>query len=138
MQVLLKVASLCGLAVSLAACLLTESYRSTLESWVGSPEGRLVASWGPPDQVYELTDGSRVLSWIDGKTAYYGTAQAYPPPQSPPIYSSDGPVFIYDNPGERAYRDTVLFNRATNYCVTNFTIGANGLVNTWSYNGTDC
>lgn len=52
-----------------------------LEGWIGASDRELVLTWGAPDAIYELADGSRVLTWrrvfmgpaIDGRPAAAGT-----------------------------------------------------------------
>jgi hypothetical protein len=39
----------------------TANYEKILQSWVGSHADNLVASWGPPQSSYQLSNGGRVL-----------------------------------------------------------------------------
>ncbi len=38
---------------------------STMNAWVGKDEAALVSSWGAPDLTAPLSDGSRVLTWVN-------------------------------------------------------------------------
>ena len=40
-----------------------ETINDRMQSWVGAPEEKLISSWGPPDNVYRLAGGAKVISW---------------------------------------------------------------------------
>lgn len=48
----------------LAACKHGPSkLEKAMDSWVGEPAGKLLASWGAPDTSVKLNDGSTVMTW---------------------------------------------------------------------------
>ena len=45
----------------------TAASTEVLQSWVGHDVNELIHSWGPPTNVYELPDGSKMYTWrFDG------------------------------------------------------------------------
>ena len=66
-----------ALAACLAACATEAKFRDNMESWKGAAEGYLIASWGPPDSVYETGD-TRYLTYLhQGSYTLPGTAPTY-------------------------------------------------------------
>lgn len=52
------------ITVIAAACAGSDDPASLgLDGWIGASDRELVLSWGAPDGVYQLADGSRVLTW---------------------------------------------------------------------------
>lgn len=50
--------------LTVAGCVSGDESRGLgLDGWVGATDRELVLSWGAPDAVYQLADGSRVLTW---------------------------------------------------------------------------
>lgn len=41
-----------------------EEIEKAMKSWIGKSETELVAKWGPPSNVYKMTDGSKELTYI--------------------------------------------------------------------------
>lgn len=80
-----------------------------LESWIGATDRELVLNWGAPDAIYELADGSRVLTWRS-------------------IFA--GPAATDDQPGA---------TRPIRYeCITNIDIGPDGTIRDYAVQGNGC
>lgn len=45
-----------------------ENTRLEMQAWIGKDSSELLASWGNPDEVQNLADGTTQLSWIDEET----------------------------------------------------------------------
>jgi hypothetical protein len=43
-------------------------YQNVVSSYVGSPEGDLISSWGVPDSTYRGDDGARYLTYRSSRT----------------------------------------------------------------------
>ena len=55
--------SLVCAALLVAACA-RYSTESTMQSWVGAEQSKLVSEWGAPDLTFAQPDSTRVLTWI--------------------------------------------------------------------------
>jgi hypothetical protein len=54
--------------IFISGCATTENYKKIMETWVGSHVDRLVASWGPPQNYFPMSDGGMVLEYNDSRT----------------------------------------------------------------------
>lgn len=114
-----RVLALCA-ALLLMACASEAGYRQIVESWIGAREADLVASvWGPPDRVYEIPGGTRILS--------YSKTQTSPTVMPGLVIGSSGTSVstVIGGGGEERY------------CETNFTVEA-GVITDVSFQGNDC
>jgi uncharacterized protein YcfL len=48
---------------------------AVMQSWVGKQESDLISSWGAPDSMVELKDGTKVCTWKRVWTDNYGVHQ---------------------------------------------------------------
>lgn len=104
-------------ALTLAAC---SHLDETMESWVGSREGALVAAWGPPDSVYASPDGKvRHLTWRDER-----------------IWTTPATATTWENRYDpNLSRTTVSGGDVVRVnCVKTFVV-VGGVVRNWSYRG---
>lgn len=58
-----------ALTLSLVGCATTEGYEQLLDTWYGSSEDNLIASWGVPRAVYE-TDGKKYMVFFEMSESY--------------------------------------------------------------------
>jgi len=49
--------------------------RAVMRSWVGHQESDLISSWGAPDSMVELKDGTKVYTWKRVWNDNYGVHQ---------------------------------------------------------------
>lgn len=69
---------LLSLCFFVAGCATTKGYEMVLDSWVGGSERELIDSWGSPDNVYQLDNHQRILTYQSGGSAYIpGTSPSY-------------------------------------------------------------
>lgn len=87
-----------------------ENYEKKLQTWIGSKENDLVASWGPPASVYQTEEGKFLTFQEFGGTR-----------------STMNPI------GNSYYVNTV-----NNACKTTFFINDLGFVQSWQYEGNMC
>ncbi len=100
------------LVLLLVSCATHAKYEAKLNSWIGADADELVDSWGAPASVYEKQNGEKILRYD---------------------YSSSGaiPITNYQT-GNTSYMPV------SRSCTTEFIIGNNNRVITWSYKGDAC
>lgn len=82
-----------------------------LDGWIGATDRELVLSWGAPDAMYRLADGSRVLTWRS----------------------------VYAEPGIADGQPVTLPVRSMRYeCVTNIEVGPFGKIRDYALQGNGC
>jgi hypothetical protein len=113
------------LAATAIGCATQEGYKEVLNSYIGSPEGSLIARWGPPDQVYNSDANTKYLTYSRSHSGYVpGTLPSYQTTcnfgfcTSIPVGGSSG----------YAYTDS---------CKT-FFIVVRGTIQSWSFKGNAC
>lgn len=114
----------CVAFLLLAACATESGFREVADSWLGSTEQELVATWGPPDQVYE-SGGNKYLTYLDTGSVYV--------PGTSPTYST---TFV----GNTAYTTSYGGTPARTYamsCKVTFAI-ANSRITSYRYEGNAC
>lgn len=95
-----------------------------LDGWIGATDRELVLSWGAPDAMYQLADGSRVLTW---RSVYTGPATGIYEDARPGV--ADGqPVTPFTPPSRYARYE----------CVTNIEVGPFGKVRDYALQGNGC
>ena len=129
-----------AVALILAACATTENYKKILNTWIGSHVDRLVSSWGPPQGSFKLSNGGAVLEYRRGRTVQVG---GYPVTTPQTTYQS-GTVYGGGGYGTYSGTSTTYVTRQTpsfiinKWCNTRFTVGSNGIIETWSMEGNEC
>jgi hypothetical protein len=110
--------------VGLTGCTQLPSYSESVNSWVGSRETALVASWGIPSQVY-TTDGVKYITYNRSRTIYI-------PGEGPSYQTTTTYYGAITRPigGRSGY----TINR---YCDTTFMI-VDGVIKSASFRGNDC
>lgn len=77
MSRMLHVVAAVALAGLLSACATEAKYKANLATWVGQPEGNLIAAWGPPNGVYE-SGGAKYLTYVNASSMVLpGVAPTY-------------------------------------------------------------
>jgi len=132
-------------AFALCSCATTANYERILRSWVGAPADDLVASWGPPQNSYQLSDGGWVLEYVRSRTVPIG-GYTYTQPQT--TYHS-GSVRSYSPYGGSAHgsysgtsttyvqKQTPVYNVPLQ-CRTTFRVNSIGIITGWRLQGNDC
>ena len=132
------------LAIFLSGCSSTANYENLLESWVGLHADALVASWGPPDNSYSFSDGSRMLEYNfeedDGSEARAAfLAKAVSDDNSGNVPEAAG-VTNHAQPAN-AMASTQQAGPARSaqiVCVTRFIVNARGIIKRWTWEGSEC
>lgn len=128
------------LVLALAGCATEENYKKIVQSWVGSTEQQLVATWGVPANSYVMNDGTKVLQYASERTVQTG---GYTYTQPVTTYNT-GSVYGYGGSAMYSGSSTTYVTKTTPLqtwnmsCVTNFTISKQGIVTNYSFQGNDC
>ena len=126
------------LALSLSfGCATTEKYDKLLSGLVGKPESLLISDWGKPQEIKDVGNGDRILTYNQNRTIQTG---GYTLNQTNNYntgrISSDFRASTGSSP--RSFTmPTTPTSDITLSCITRFTIH-NGVVQAFSWEGEDC
>lgn len=67
----LSIIALATLIIS--SCATTANYTEVVDSWDGANIDKLVMSWGPPANIYEMSDGRKLYTYHNTQTSYITT-----------------------------------------------------------------
>jgi len=140
-----KIVLMISMTIGICSCATTGNYEKMLSSWVGVSADRLVSTWGPPSNSYDLTNGGKVLEYVKSgsvtvggytqtvpQTTYHsGTASAYSPYGTSAYGSYSGTSTTYVQSRTPTYNIPML-------CKTRFSIDPYGLVSSWGWEGNNC
>ena len=116
---------LCALLPLIAGgCASTPTYDEELQPWVGRSQGELFAGWGAPTEVLTDPAGATVLlyhkerSWTKGGGSV-GLGGSHPGGNQPLTAGGGTKTIVH-------------------FCDTSFTLGADGQIASYAYNGDEC
>ena len=127
-----------------AACQTTgDFYQTALSSWQGASETELLSKWGSPSSTDELSDGRRILHYLENVAVSASTSDQEIPRQTTfeaGLYDRFRPL---DRRGIDNNYDSTLAAlrspaRGREVCDTRFTISANGAVESADHEGAGC
>jgi hypothetical protein len=95
------------------SCATSANYEAKLKTWLGSDINNLIASWGPPSNVYTMPNGNKIYTWL-----------------------WVGGTIVTTNYIELL--DTTYTDSVTYWCKTMFTANTMGVVVSLGYNGNSC
>jgi hypothetical protein len=110
--------------LTLSACVTSEQFEETLNSWVGHSEQTLIEAWGPPSSYYQSGSMKYLTYSNQGSITLPGTQPTY---RSTVIGNQ-----IYTNAYGGSAPTTINLS-----CQKTFTI-KNDFVTSWSYKGNGC
>ena len=114
----------------LVACASEAKYQEKVDAWIGAKETDLVASdWGPPQRVYDLQDGTRILTYSKTQSSGGG----FPIIGIGGGFGSGGGGFISTGVGVGGGGT----GGGESYCETNFTVD-DGIITDVSFQGDGC
>lgn len=101
------------IVLTTTACATTANYEKILKSWMGANVNNLIASWGPPSDVYPMPNGSKMYTWlrVGGTTVFANYNQ---------------------------YLNMVTASSVTSWCKTTFTVSPSGIIQGWRWEGNTC
>lgn len=128
----------------LAGCATNGKFVTKMNGFVGGSETSIVAALGPPANVYDARDGTRVISFSRSSRMVLPGAQTMTPVTS----TSSGNLTL--NQGVRQTTGNYT-STSTTYvpqqgpsttidlgCTVSFVIGADGMAKSWSATGNHC
>ena len=132
----MKKALLLWLCLGLAGCATTAKYEAKLNTWIGVSEDSLIAAWGVPDRVYQMSDGKKAIGYVRRDTVQAG-GYTYTVPQTTyqtgkigdQTYSGTSTTYVTETAPVQNYRL---------YCKTSFIIDKNGKIESWHHEGNNC
>ena len=68
----MRISIMTALLILLTSCVSTNYYEHTIHGWRGHQTSELTASWGQPDQLIRLADGSQTLIYNKRMPLYFG------------------------------------------------------------------
>lgn len=117
----------------LNACATPAGYEKKLATEIGKTEQQLITSWGQPNQIKQLKNGDKILTYT------YTGNQILPAPEYYDMEMMDeDEIFAPFTYGGNIIPDgNFLGENITDYCQTKFYL-KNNLVTSWQYNGNAC
>jgi len=88
-----------------------KGFEQVLATWVGNDADNLIPSWGPPDSVYNMSDGQKVLTY----TINTGSGGSVVP-----------------------IGTTYMYMRRQWYCKVSFMVSSSNRISSWRYEGNSC
>ena len=101
------------LTVIITSCATTKKYTAKVESWKGSDVNKLITSWGPPSNVFEMPNGNKMYTWL---------------------YVSNSLVTTNYN----SYLNRLESRQIQYWCKTTFTANTKDVIIDWRWNGNAC
>jgi hypothetical protein len=125
-------------------CATTANYEKMLDTWVGSGADQLVRSWGPPQNSYTLSDGSKVFEYVSSRNVKRGGITYTE--QQPTYYSGSTSAYGSSGFGYGTFSgtSTTMVQKTTPaynvnlFCKTIFNIDNNDTIKSWSWEGNNC
>ena len=124
------------IAMLLSGCASTAKYEAKLNTWIGSNEDSLVASWGVPNKTYTLGNGKKALEYLHKETVQTG-GYMYTIPQTSYQYGTIGNK-SYSGTSTTYVTETMLVQNYKLSCKTSFILNNSGKVESWHHEGNDC
>lgn len=131
-----KIIVLLGLVVLVSGCATTRGYEAILGSWMGAKEESLVASWGPPQNVYQMGNGKKVIEYSRGQNIQTG-GYAYTTPQTTYHQGVVGNTLYTGTSTQYVTQTTPVYNIQM-WCKTSFILDSNGTIESWRWEGNNC
>jgi hypothetical protein len=102
MSILVRIAALLVAIVLISSCATPSSVNDSMQSWVGSHQSSLIASWGPPQEVAD--DG------LGGKVLIFKQTKSMPTPgHAQTTVQGNTAYTTYTAPSDNAYVATRMF-----------------------------
>ena len=119
--------------INLCACATEAKYEQKLDLLKGKTEQQLIASWGQPNQIKELKNGDKILTYTNISNevipapGYYDMAMM-----------DEDEIFAPFTYGGNIIPDgNFLGENITDYCQTSFYLSKNHITS-WQYHGNSC
>ena len=124
------IATGCGLRYT------TANYEKRLQRTVGLPLDLVVAVLGPPQGVYDLPGGGRIVEFVEANT-YQSGGYSYSVPETT-FHSGMFGGALYSGTSTGSVQRTAPIRTWTSVCRTRFVVDRNGIIQAWSWQGNAC
>lgn len=122
--------------LGLTGCATTAKYEAGLNTWIGTSEDSLIASWGVPNKEYRLNDGKKAIEFVRKNTVQTG-GYSYTVPQTTYQTGTIGDQ-TYSGTSTQYLRELTPVQKYKLSCRTSFIINSSGKVESWHHEGNDC
>ena len=103
------------LIMLVSGCATTAKYEAKLNTWIGVSEDSLIASWGAPDIVYNMTSGKKAIAYVHRNTIRTGGPYRVP---ETTVYSGKIGDKAYSGTATKYVTETAPFEKYKLYYVT--------------------
>jgi len=121
------------LILILSACATTAKYEAKLAKQVGLSEQQLITAWGQPNQIKELSNGDKILTYTDISNEVLPISGYY----DMGMMTEDDIFYPFTYGGDVIPDGNFLGETITDYCQTKFYL-KNNIVASWQYKGNAC
>ena len=119
-----------------SGCATTAKYEAKLNTWIGTSEDSLIASWGVPDKTYQMRDGKKAIEYRHKNTIQTG-GYTYTTPQTTYESGKIGDQ-SYSGTSTTYVTETTPVQKYKLSCKTSFIINNSGKVESWHHEGNNC
>lgn len=129
-----KIFILSCVVLMLSACATPEKYAQKLSHQRGKTEQQLIASFGQPNQIKELPNGTKILIYT------YKNDELLPAPSfynNMDLLDEDEAFYQFTYGGNEIPDGNLIADNITDYCQTIFYL-TNNRVTSWKYHGNAC
>ncbi|MFC1658898.1 hypothetical protein ACFL1D_05905 [Candidatus Omnitrophota bacterium] len=123
------------LIILVSGCATTAKYDTKLNTWIGVSEDTLIASWGVPDLVYDMSDGKKAIAYVHKDTIRTGGSYRVP---ETTVHSGKIGNKPYSGTSTQYVTEIAPFEKYKLYCKTSFIIDSSGKVESWHHDGNNC
>ncbi|WP_406684084.1 hypothetical protein N1F78_15545 [Seonamhaeicola sp. MEBiC1930] len=95
------------------SCISTKNYVNRINTWKGHDVNNLISAWGPPSNVYELPNGSKMYTYLYVNNSLVKTR--------------------YNEWADETYQTS-----SRSYCQTSFTANTDGIIVSTAVKGPSC
>jgi len=129
---------------AVAGCATPQKFHLVMNQYVGRSEAELVGKLGPPQSVYVLADGTRIMTYTRGSTMLLPGAITTTPVTTNTTGQLNVTSGAQQGYGTYTQRSTTYVQQqapstAVNvYCTVHFTLHPKGYVQSWRSEGNNC
>lgn len=131
-----KLICLLVLVMVVSGCATIAKYDAKLNTWIGASEDDLIAAWGVPDMVYNMSEGKKAIAYVH-KDAIRTGGYTYRVPETT-IHSGKIGDKAYSGTSTQYVTETIPAEKYKLYCKTSFVINSSGKVQSWHHSGNNC
>ncbi|MFD1162964.1 MULTISPECIES: hypothetical protein [Hwangdonia] len=113
MKTLIKTIQIIVIGLLVSSCVSSKNYANRINTWRGADVNDLINSWGPPSDIYELPNGSKMYTYLYVNNSLVTTRHSQ-------------------------FADVTYQSTTQNYCQTSFTANKNNVIESTTFKGSSC